>query len=893
MLQLKHISKEYKTGDFVQKALDDVSLNLRDNEFVAVLGPSGAGKTTLLNIIGGLDRYDSGELIINSISTKKYKDRDWDSYRNHTVGFVFQSYNLIPHQSVLSNVELALTISGIPKKERRRRAEEALKKVGLEDHMNKKPNQLSGGQMQRVAIARALVNEPDILLADEPTGALDTETSIQIMDLLKEVASDRLVVMVTHNPDLAEKYSTRIVRLRDGKIISDSDPYIVEDTGKKAEYKNMGKSSMSIWTSMQLSFNNLKTKRGRTFLTSFAGSIGIIGIALIMALSAGVNAYIEDIQKSTMTSYPITIESQTIDVSSVMQEGMSKANATADHDLDKVYADDTELDLRSMAITENNLTDFKKYLDDPDCEINQYVGENGIIYTYDTDFNVYTYDDDGNLVNTDGSGLEDTDMLGVYNYFYSYIADSDNAFTQINPGSNGELISPIIEDSYDVLYGRWPEAYNEIVLVLDQNNEIYLLTLCKLGILTKDEYTDIVEAAATEKDVESDVSYTYEEIVGRKYYLIPQCDMYEEGEDGLFTDISDDETKVQELVDNNSVELTITGIVRSTGEDVNVTIGNNVGYTEALTEYIMNYTDESAVVQAQEANPDIDVTSGVRFDPADDAEKIEDLKNYVNTLGVSEKARMIEAVMASDAEALASFSGMTETELAAVFDNYIATATDDVLLDLYDTYISPGTYDSNLAAFGVVSEDTPSSISIYVDSFADKEAIADCIAEYNSTASSENQITYVDTAALMMSTATNIVNVVTYVLIAFVAVSLVVSSIMIGIITYISVLERTKEIGILRAMGASKHNITEVFNSETFFIGLLAGLIGIGLSELLLIPGNALLHHALGYEDINAFLPPQNALLLIVLSVILTIIGGLIPSKKAARRDPVVALRSE
>ena len=508
MLQIKKISKQYKTGDLVQSALDDVSLNLRDNEFVAILGPSGSGKTTLLNIIGGLDRYDSGDLIINSISTKQYKDRDWDSYRNHTIGFVFQSYNLIPHQSILANVELALTISGISRSERKRRAKQALTDVGLGDQVHKKPNQMSGGQMQRVAIARALVNNPDILLADEPTGALDTETSVQVMELLKEVAKDRLVVMVTHNPELAEEYATRIVRLRDGKITDDTDPFEVDSSKLQvAEHKNMGKASMSYFTALSLSFNNLKTKKGRTFLTSFAGSIGIIGIALILSLSNGVNTYITDIQKSTMLSYPVVIEAQTMDMSSFIEVGQKHASdEEAEHKRDGVYLNGMEFEMASAmttSITENNLTEFKKYLDNKDSEIHQYIGENGIVYTYATKFNVYTHDPEGTLVNTDGSALNDVNSTGNAAMGGMSVSEmsmtgismgiNTNNFTQILPGAKGELISPSVIESYDVLYGEWPKEYNEVILVLDRNNEIAASTLYELGMLPASEYKELVK----------------------------------------------------------------------------------------------------------------------------------------------------------------------------------------------------------------------------------------------------------------------------------------------------------------------------------------------------------------------------------------------------------------
>lgn len=904
MLQIQQISKRYKTGDLIQTALDNVSLSFRDNEFVAILGPSGSGKTTLLNIIGGLDRYDSGDLIINGISTKMYKDRDWDSYRNHTIGFVFQSYNLIPHQSVLSNVELALTISGISKSERKRRAKEALERVGLGNQTHKKPNQMSGGQMQRVAIARALVNDPDILLADEPTGALDSETSIQVMELLKEVAKDRLVIMVTHNPELAEKYATRIVKLCDGKIIDDSDPYKIDPMKLPApKHKNMGKSSMSFWTALSLSFQNLRTKKGRTFLTSFAGSIGIIGIALILSLSNGVNTYITDIQKSTMTSYPISIESQSFDLSSVMESGQNiSSSEKADHDLDAVYSNGTELEMASSvtsSITENNLTEFKKYLDDTDSEIHQYVGENGIIYSYDTKFYVYTHDPDGELVNTDGSTLTDVDSssVGTMGSMNRMMNASSNNFEELMHGKDGELISSAVKDNYDVLYGSWPEDYDEVILVLNENNEISATALYELGLLPSKEYKDLVKKMEDGEEIELETqSWSYEDICEQSFYLVLACDTYEENKNGIFESIQEDEKKIEKLLEDSAVELKITGVIRPK-EDASISMNQSIGYTTALTDYIIDNTDESAVVKAQKEDKKINVLNGLKFSPSDEEAKIEDTKTYLKNLGVSDKAKlckeMLQSVYADNPDMASQMMDRTEEELAATLDNYLKDPDDEVLLAIYEDHISTGSYDDNMAAFGVVSLDAPSRISIYADSFEDKDAISDCIENYNSSAKEENKISYTDYVALLMSSVTTIINVISYVLIAFVAVSLVVSSIMIGIITYISVLERTKEIGILRAIGASKHNISQVFNAETFIIGLCSGLIGIGVTLLLLIPGNAIIHTVTGSVDVNAALPVTSAIILIVLSMILTLIGGLIPAKKAAKKDPVTALRTE
>ena len=907
MLQLTNICKQYKTGELVQRALDDVSVNLRDNEFVAILGPSGSGKTTLLNVIGGLDRYDRGDLIINGISTKKYKDRDWDSYRNHTIGFVFQSYNLIPHQSILANVELALTISGIKRKERRQRAKQALEQVGLGDQLHKKPNQMSGGQMQRVAIARALINNPDILLADEPTGALDTETSVQVMELLKEVAKDRLVVMVTHNPELAETYATRIVKLRDGRITDDSNPFAVDASKTEPpKHKNMGRSSMSFFTALALSFNNLRTKKARTLLTSFAGSIGIIGIAAILALSTGVNAYIESIQKSTMTSYPISIQAQTVDLSGIISEMAMTGGVIgdADHALDGVYSDPTALEIASSmtsSITENNLTEFKKYLDNPDSEIRAYLGENGVVYSYATKFSVFTYDPENTLVNTDGSTINGNMGMGMSSGMSSSMSMmagmSNNGFSQIVPGQNGELISPAVVDYYDLVYGAWPAAYNEVVLVLNGNHEIAASTLYQLGILPASEYEQIVDKITAGEKVELEAQkWSYEDICQKKFYLIPESDFYVENAKGGFDYVARDNLEIEKLLDE-AVELTITGVISPAEDATGIAIRQTLGYTKALTDHIIARTGASAVVKAQKENPDINVVSGLDFSPADDATKAENARTYVANLGISDKAalykNMISAMGSMDPSMAGQLAAMGEAQMAAMLDQLMLTVDESALLRIYDAYISTGTYEENMEGFGVVNYDAPSSISIYADSFEDKDAISECIERYNASATEEDRITYTDTVALLMSSVTTIVNVISYVLIAFVSVSLVVSSIMIGIITYISVLERTKEIGILRAIGASKGNIAQVFTAETFIVGLCAGLIGIGVTMLLLIPGNAIIHVLTGSENVNAMLPAGGAVILVILSVVLTLIGGWIPSKKAAKKDPVTALRTE
>ena len=901
MLQIKNVNKEYIVGDLKQQALDNVSLNLRKNEFVAILGPSGSGKTTLLNIIGGLDRYTSGDLIINGISTKKYKDKDWDSYRNHTIGFVFQSYNLIPHQTILSNVELALTISGIKKSERKKRAIKALEEVGLKEHIHKKPNQLSGGQMQRVAIARALINNPDILLADEPTGALDSETSVQVMELLKEVAKDRLVVMVTHNPELAKKYATRIVTLKDGSITSDSDPYEKKEQDI-IEYKNLGKSSMSYFTALSLSFNNLKTKALRTLLTSFAGSIGIIGIALILALSTGVNAYIDSIQKSTMASYPITIEAKSVDISSLIETNKESINASeATHKLDGVYLSGRELELASTmttSIQKNNLTKFKEYLDNENSEIHNYVGENGIIYSYATNFDVYSFDPDGVLVNTDGTTLDENKAKTMENMSAMSEMNSMMSFSnfeELLPGREENTISQAVKDNYQLIHGNWPKNYNEIVLILDKNNEIPATTLYELGILPSKEYKELLKKIEAGEEVKVDnKKLEYSEITDKTLYLVPACDNYSKNSNGNYEKIAEEEL---EALVKKSQQLKIVGILRSNEANSNSIISSYVGYTRALTDYLIDYTNKSDIVKDQKASLNKNVLNGLQFSPSDDDAKISDAKIYLSNLKVSEKANMfkhiVSNVYAKNQAALGNILNQSETALAGNLDNYLKNPDKETLLKIYDTYISTGTYDENLEEFGVVSKDAPSSISIYTDHFEDKDYVSNAISEYNKTALEEDKITYTDYVGLLMSSVTTIINVISYVLMAFVAVSLVVSSIMIGIITYISVLERTKEIGILRAVGASKRNISQVFNAETFIIGLCSGTIGIGISLLLLIPGNAIIHALTGSVDVNAILPINGAVILIILSVILTLIGGLIPAKKAAKKDPVTALRTE
>ena len=839
MLKLKQITKNYLSGNEKVEALKGIDIEFRKSEFVSILGQSGSGKTTLLNIIGGLDRYTSGDLIINGKSTKDFKDRDLDSYRNYSVGFIFQSYNLISHQTVLENVELALTISGYSQKEKKKKAIEALKNVGLGDKIYYKPNQLSGGQMQRVAIARAIVNNPDIILADEPTGALDTKTSIQIMDQLKEIAKDKLIIMVTHNPDLAEKYSTRIVRIVDGKITDDSNPYKEETIIKKEKNDNKKKSNkrekqrrtkMKWSTALKLSLNNLMTKKGRTILTSFAGSIGIIGIALVLSLSNGINNYTNDIQKKTMLSYPIEIDAESFDLSSLLNSAsserknkLSTSNEESQHDLDSVYSDVSSIERAkdiSSSSSKNNLTEFKKYLDDENSEIRKYIGENGIVYSYDTEFSIYSYDENGEKVNADGSTFSTNKYEMTYPMQEVQAMSSDNSIT---PNSFSQLIysnneiSSAIKNSYNLVYGKYPENYDEVVLVMDYDNEISTTTLYDLGLLPSKDYREIIDKINNNKDIEINTSkISYEDICNHTFKLIPKCDYFEEISNGIYTYVGNNENKVNSLIDNG-IELKITGIIKPNDDDVTL-ISGNIGYTEKLTDYLINYTDNSNVVKAQEENKDKNILTGQKFEGT--------------------------------------------------------------------------TYDDNLKLFGKASKDSPSAIEIYVDTFENKDKIKECIENYNNKASEENKITYTDYIQILVTSVNSIINTISYVLIAFVSISLVVSSIMIAIITYISVLERTKEIGILRAMGTSKRDVSKIFNAETLIEGFFSGLLGVIITILLNIPISHLIQK-ITEAEVTAVLSLNGAIILILISVFLTFIAGLIPSKMAAKKDPAVVLRSE
>lgn len=878
MLQLKNIVKDYVSGDTTVQALKGIDITFRDSEFVSILGQSGCGKTTLLNIIGGLDQYTSGDLIINGRSTTKYKDSDWDTYRNHTIGFVFQSYNLIPHQSVLSNVELALTLSGVSKAERRKRAVEVLEKVGLGDQIHKKPNQMSGGQMQRVAIARALVNNPDILLADEPTGALDSATSIQIMELLKEISKDRLIIMVTHNPELAEKYSSRIVRLLDGKVTDDTMPYEPTD-GRVTENDRSGKgkrkkgTSMSFVTALSLSANNLMTKKGRTLLTAFAGSIGIIGIALILALSSGFQSYIKRVEEDTLSSYPIAIEEEQVDYSSMMSAFMGQHVGEASEKEDgKIYSNNIISEMLNSMMSQvqvNNLADFKKFLEDRNNGFDEFVSD--IQYGYSTTLNIYKEDTSDGIVQVNPSTVLDTIGMGQL----SGMSGSSMMSSSMMGGGSWDVWSELIgnqtllESQYDVIAGRWPNAYNEIVLIVDENNEISDYALYALGIKDQNEVADTMTRLAKGEEVVSyKTEYTYEDILDLRYRLIVNTDFYSYNEENdSYTDVRDDEDSYRAAI-ADGIQLQVVGILRPDPDAVTGAVSGSVGYMGALMEYVINQINASDIVKKQAADPETDVITGLPF--TKDGEEVE----MENTFDITTLTPEQQAYLAS----------LSQEELEAFMASYMQPAT------------SSATYDGNMEAFGVADLEKPSSIMIYPVDFASKDMISDKISEYNDAVRAEGReesvINYTDYIGLMMSSISTIINAISYVLIAFVAISLVVSSIMIGIITYISVLERTKEIGILRSIGASKHDISMVFNAETLIVGFVSGAMGIIVTMLLIIPINAIIKNLSGISNV-AGLPWLAALILVLISMALTFIAGLIPAKMAAKKDPVVALRSE
>ncbi len=910
MLQLKNIIKTYVSGELKQTALKEININFRKNEFVSILGQSGSGKTTMLNIIGGLDKYDSGDLIINGVSTKKYSDCDWDYYRNNSIGFVFQNYNLIPHQTVLANVEMALTLCGISKQERRKRAIDVLKRVGLIDHVHKKPNQMSGGQMQRVAIARALINNPDILLADEPTGALDSETSLQIMELLKEISKDKLIIMVTHNPELAQEYSTRIVKLLDGNIVNDSNPFNEENI--PIIQKDSKKISMSFLTALSLSFNNLKTKKARTVLTSFAGSIGIIGIALILSLSNGMNKYIDNIQKETMASYPITISSEDMDISNLIgirSEIIGNVtNNDKNIDRSKIYADYSSIknsEKLSSSVVKNNLKQFKKYIDDPNNEIHQYLSENGIVYAYDTKFKIYSHDKNGNFIDSDTETIDSElpiafsgNTMNIQNITNNNPLLSNNQtsfsknFSQILPGTNDTLISNMVKDSYDIVHGKWPEHYNEVVLVLDKNNQIPATKLYQLGLITKEQYNDIIEKIKNDEDI-PDLNLNYSDIFGHEFYLITKSDHYVENTDGTFTYIESYLTNENTLIEK-SLKLKIVGIIRPIEDSSTVTISTTVAYTKELTDYVIEQTDKSPIVLAQKSNPEINVLNNTKFIHSNDDEKIDYIKIYLRSLGVSEKASFYNLMLNQMQGTTQNQNSGNEISMASSLDRWLDNNPDrDILLKIYDEYFTESSYDNNMTSFGKINYDDPSSISIYTDNFENKEHIMKLIEKYNTIVDENNRITYTDYISILTSSLTLIINGISWLLIGFVGISLLVSCIMIGIITHISVMERTKEIGILRSLGASKKNISQVFNAETFIIGCFSGIIGIVSSIILIVPINSLIMKLTTISNLNAILPFNASIMLIILSIVITIIGGLIPAKNAARKDPVIALRTE
>lgn len=1001
MLELKNIRKDYPAGDGTVHALKGVSLQFRESEFVSILGPSGCGKTTLLNIIGGLDQYTEGDLVINGRSTKDFKDRDWDAYRNHSVGFVFQSYNLIPHQTVLQNVELALSLSGVSKTERKKRAKKALEEVGLGSQLNKKPSEMSGGQMQRVAIARALVNNPDIILADEPTGALDSETSVQVMNILKEVAKDRLVVMVTHNPELAEQYSTRIIRVLDGNILSDSSPLTEDEASRerikekvKAEAaKKEKKPAMSMGTSFGLSLKNLFTKKGRTILTSFAGSIGIIGIALILAVSQGMTTYIDTVQEDTLSSYPLTLEAENVDIGKLMETFMGKANSTSDHEQDAVYQKGMLYDLlntvNDLDSGKNDLTSFKEYLEQRMADVDDPSGlsdaVSGIQYTYDNQLMIYTKNVDGEIVlsdtrallqdflieymGTDVSGIMDMGKSSSSLASISPMGSSAVLWQEMLPGENGRLVNDMLEKQYDVIYGSWPTEYNEVVLVVDENNEIDDMTLYALGLIPKDEVDALADAAINQTEVNNPShKWTFEEICNMEFRTVLNSDCYTlEEATGLYTDLRQSQTGLKYLYDNG-IPLKVSGIIRPNEDSLSSMLNGTICYTSKLTEYIIEESKDAPAILAQLDSPNVDIFNGLPFNEntgkLSQEEKVTAFRDYIAQLSQDEKAAAYTKIvgipekellesMVSDAmegltredmeqnlltamvqqtgmsesemtsyltsmtdedltemytemvteqvkmqyaeQAVGQISGMTSEQLTAALDAGMETYTNEQMATYYDEVLefSDSTQDANLLNLGYVDLNKPSSINLYASSFEAKDVIEDAIASYNDTVDELKEITYTDYVGLMMSSVTAIINAITYVLIAFVGISLVVSSIMIGVITLISVQERTKEIGILRAIGASKKNVSSMFNAETVIIGFASGVLGVGITYLLCMPINALLRHLTGIGNLTAFLPFPAAVVLVCISVLLTLISGIIPSRSAAKKDPVVALRSE
>lgn len=837
MLELNGIRKTYVTGTTSVEALKGIDLKFRDSEFVSILGQSGCGKTTLLNIIGGLDKYTSGDLKINGRSTKDFKDRDWDAYRNNSIGFVFQSYNLIPHQTVLSNVELALTLSGVSKAERRQRATEALEKVGLKEQIHKKPNQMSGGQMQRVAIARALVNDPDILLADEPTGALDTQTSIQIMDLLKEISKDRLIIMVTHNPELATQYSTRIIRLLDGTITDDSNPYNGEDdniatktdedslTDKKSGKTKKKKTSMSFFTALSLSLNNLMTKKTRTILTAFAGSIGIIGIALILSISNGIQNYIDRVQRDTLSSYPIQLQKESVDVSSMIENMMGNKDKNVDHDKDKIYSNNIMTDMVNSMVAEvnsNNLKAFKSYLENHKSDVDGYISD--IQYSYDVPLYIYSTDTSDGVTQLNPSSVMEN-MYGM-----SVSGDGMMSAGMQNTSVWSRLFDnrQMLDEQYDLIAGSWADNYNEVMLVVDENNEIDDYTLYSLGFKDPAEVKKIFKNVMAGNSYETEeTQYTYDEVLDKRFKLVLPTDLYRYNDTfGIWEDASHDDEYMTTVV-NNAEEVKIAGIIRKNPDAASVSVSSGVAYTKDLMPYIIEKVNETQIVKQQLADPEKDVFTGMSFDND---------KTSISTL------------------------------------------------------------ENNKSLLGIASEDNPSEIDIYAKDFDSKEKLQDFIKNYNDEVTAdgrdEDTINYTDYVGILMSSVSTIITAISSVLIAFVAISLVVSSIMIGIITYISVLERTKEIGVLRSIGASKKDVSRVFNAETLIEGFVSGAMGIIITLILCIPANAVIKNVTDISNV-AQLPVAGAVILVIISMLLTTIAGLIPAKMAAKKDPVVALRTE
>lgn len=938
MLEIKNITKDYKTGSDSVHALRGVSIAFRDSELVAVLGHSGCGKTTLLNIIGGLDRYTSGDLIIDGRSTKQYKDRDWDTYRNHSIGFIFQSYNLIPHQTVLSNVELALTLSGVSKAERRRRAKEALEKVGLGDQINKRPNQMSGGQMQRVAIARALVNDPDILLADEPTGALDSETSLQIMELVKEIAKDRLVIMVTHNPDLANDYATRIVKLVDGKIKSDSDPFdpaAEKADAEKLEEKPAAKSGkgkktrMGFLTALSLSRNNLLTKKGRTFLTAFAGSIGIIGIALILSLSNGVQEYIDSVERSTLASYPVQLDRKTVDYTGLMSSMMNISDSTAaaneDRDPDRVYTNDMSTQMmKSMMseVKENNLNDFMDYLETNPDNIKDSIRE--IKYGYKSKLYVFGHDPNGDVMRVNPS-TSITAMMGeemaqtvsgmwstMSMFSGSDLNDRANCFEQL-------LSNETVSEQYEVVAGRLPEEYNEVVVIITEHNELSNMTLYTLGLFDQAELSDMMShiMAGEAWDIEnSNESYSYDDLMGLKFTALTPSDMFKKNADGGYDDMTGDNEFMEEAL-KNGTELNVVGIIRPNGDSmISANSTGGIGYTAALTEHMIDAANESELVKLQRDNPDVDIFTGIDFPKKDEKPKEpmtqeEAMQQVMEFMSEEQMGQIFQTILASltpeqqmeimqmpQEQQFAKLSELAEP--SKVTGAVMSVLTAEQITKLQQMMSEPeeteATFDGNLELLGVAELSTPDTVYLYAKDFEAKERISDFISDYNQRAKDddreEDAIEYTDMVGMLISGVTDTINAISYILIAFVAISLVVSSIMIGIITYISVLERTKEIGILRAMGASKRDISNVFNAETLIVGFAAGVFGILVTVLLNIPINIIITNLTGIENMSK-LPPIAGGALVVISMLLTLIAGLFPAGVASKKDPVIALRTE